>query len=55
MMLEGFLQIAMLVMLFGVVVVTLYWRWRRRQLERWQNLEQLNSVYNARERRIRGD
>lgn len=45
-------MIAALVLL--ILLIVRIW-WRRRQRERWQNMDQLNSVYNARERRRRGD
>lgn len=53
--LYGLLQLAVLAALVIGLTVTLVVLWRRRQREYWLKQDLLNSVYNAQERRIRGD
>lgn len=53
--LYGLLQIVVIAVLGIGLAVTLVQVWRRRQRERWLKQDLLNSVYNARERRVRGD
>jgi DMSO/TMAO reductase YedYZ heme-binding membrane subunit len=52
---ETVLTAGALLLLISLTVLTSAMVWHRRRMERWRNLDQLNSVYNSRERRIRGD
>lgn len=49
------LAVGVLVLLIALTVLTSALIWHRRRMERWRNMDQLNSAYTARERRIRGD
>jgi DMSO/TMAO reductase YedYZ heme-binding membrane subunit len=52
---EVMLTAGAVVLLVALIALTSALVWHRRRMERWRNLDQLNSVYNSRERRIRGD
>lgn len=49
------LAVGVLVLLIALTVLTIALIWHRRRMARWRNMDQLNSVYMARERRTRGD
>lgn len=49
------LALGVLVLLIALTVLTCALVWHRRRMARWRNMDQLNSVYMARERRTRGD
>lgn len=49
------LAVGVLVLLIALTVLTSAMVWHRRRMMRWRNMDQLNSVYMARERRTRGD
>jgi hypothetical protein len=51
---EMVIALGALVLLLALTVLTSALVWHRRRLERWRNMDQLNSVYTARERRMRG-
>lgn len=47
--------IGIVVLLIALIVLVSALVWHRRRMARWRNMDQLNSVNMARERRNRGD
>jgi hypothetical protein len=52
---EMMLAVGAFVLLVALTVLVCALVWHRRRMERWRNMDQLNSVYMSQERRVRGD
>jgi hypothetical protein len=51
---EMVLIVGAVLLLISVAVLTCAIIWHRRRMEKWRKMDHLTSVYNQRERRLRG-